>query len=112
MQSVPPSLAGNRHSLAPRSQMPIGASMPDAKVDRMATRAELHRLVDELPDRQVSMARIVVEDSPAEPEHEGRPYGMVDEWGDLSSMTDAAAAEMMQRLDKEERVVGHEPWRP
>lgn len=75
----------------------------------MATRAELHQLVDELPDPQVSMARIVVEDSAAE--YENRSQGIVDKWGDLSAMTDAAAAETMQRLEEEERAAGHRPWR-
>lgn len=75
----------------------------------MATRAELHRLVDELPDPQVSMARIVVEGPSATEQNE--PQGIVDEWGDLSAMTDAAAAETMQRLEEEERAAGHEPWR-
>ncbi len=79
----------------------------------MATRAELHRLVDELPDPQVPMARIVVESSSADAAvgREGKPHGIVDEWGDLSAMTDAAAAETMHRLEEEERAAGHEPWR-
>jgi hypothetical protein len=77
----------------------------------MATRAELHRLVDELPDPQVPMARIVVEESPSEREPGSESHGIADKWGDLSAMTDAAAAETMQRLEAEERAAGHEPWR-
>lgn len=59
------------------------------------------------------MARIVVEGSPATAAGgcEDKPYGIIDEWGDLSAMTDAAAAETMQRLEEEERAAGHEPWR-
>jgi len=45
-----------------------------------------------------------MEDAQAEREHEGKPQGVVDEWGDLSAMTDAAAAETMRRLDEEERA--------
>ncbi len=33
-----------------------------------------------------------------------------DEWGDLSEMTDRAAADLFVRLDAEERAAGHEPW--
>ncbi len=77
----------------------------------MATRAELHQLVDELPDPQVPMARIVVEDSAAERQHRSESHDIIDKWGDLSAMTDAAAAETMQRLEEEERAAGHEPWR-
>jgi hypothetical protein len=57
------------------------------------------------------MARIVVEGPPAEQEHESKSHSIIDEWGDLSAMTDAPAAETMQRLDEEERAAGHEPWR-
>lgn len=77
----------------------------------MATRAELHQLVNELPDPHVPMARIVVEDAAAERQRESKSHGIVNAWGDLSAMTDAAAAETMQRLEEEERAAGHEPWR-
>lgn len=56
------------------------------------------------------MARIVVEDSAAEQQQGSGSHSIVDEWGDLSAMTDAAAAETMQRLDEEERAAGHRPW--
>jgi len=34
---------------------------------------------------------------------------IIDAWGDLSAMTDSAAAETMQRLEEEESAAGHEP---
>jgi hypothetical protein len=78
----------------------------------MATRAELHRLVDELPDPEVPRARIVIEDPPAEEEHESGSHGTLDDWGDLGATTHAAAAETMRGLEEEERAAGHQPWRP
>jgi hypothetical protein len=33
-----------------------------------------------------------------------------DEWGDMSTVHDAAFGDTMQRLAKEERAAGHEPW--
>ena len=38
------------------------------------------------------------------------PSDTPDEWGDLDSWTEAAAAETMQRLDAEEREAGFESW--
>jgi hypothetical protein len=34
----------------------------------------------------------------------------VDEWGDLSKLREASAAETMRRLVQEEQAAGHEPW--
>ena len=33
-----------------------------------------------------------------------------DEWGDISGLHEVAFKETMQRLAKEERAAGHEPW--
>jgi predicted transcriptional regulator len=33
-----------------------------------------------------------------------------DEWGDVSSMTDQATADLLVRLDAEERAAGLDPW--
>ncbi|MGA2454896.1 MAG: hypothetical protein ABSG93_15385 [Solirubrobacteraceae bacterium] len=33
-----------------------------------------------------------------------------DEWGNVSNVHDVAFGETMQRLAKEERAAGHEPW--
>jgi hypothetical protein len=86
--------------------------MPGAKIAVMSTRAELHRMVDALSDPQVSTARIVVEEPLADGEGEHKSHAIVDEWGDLGAMTDAAAAETSQRLDEEDSAAGHEPWQP
>jgi hypothetical protein len=79
------------------------------KIGTMATRAALHRMVDELLDPQVPMARIVVDDPPADRAQNGDPNG-IDEWGDLSATTDEAAARTLRRLDEDERAAGHQPW--
>lgn len=38
------------------------------------------------------------------------PPATPDEWGDLDALGDAAAAELLHRLDAEEHRQGHEPW--
>ena len=38
------------------------------------------------------------------------PPATPDEWGDLSRMTDQATADLLVRLDAEERDGGHAPW--
>ena len=35
---------------------------------------------------------------------------VVDEWGDLSKLREATAAQTMRRLAQEEQAAGHEPW--
>jgi Arc/MetJ-type ribon-helix-helix transcriptional regulator len=42
--------------------------------------------------------------------YERIPPGTPDEWGDLSDITDRATADLLHRLDAEERAAGHEPW--
>lgn len=38
------------------------------------------------------------------------PPATPDEWGDLSAMTDRATADLLVRLDAEERAAGLDPW--
>lgn len=38
------------------------------------------------------------------------PPATPDEWGDLEPLADAAAAELLHRLDAEERQQGHDAW--
>ena len=42
--------------------------------------------------------------------YERIPPGTPDEWGDLSDISDRATADLLHRLDAEERAAGHEPW--
>jgi Arc/MetJ-type ribon-helix-helix transcriptional regulator len=42
--------------------------------------------------------------------YERIPPATPDEWGDLSDMGDEATADLLHRLDAEERAAGHEPW--
>jgi hypothetical protein len=37
---------------------------------------------------------------------------IIDNWGDLGKLTDAAAARVLDDLAAEERAAGFEPWRP
>lgn len=38
------------------------------------------------------------------------PPATPDEWGDPAEVTDQATADLLHRLDAEERRAGHEPW--
>lgn len=38
------------------------------------------------------------------------PPATPDEWGDPGEITDRATADLLHRLDAEERQAGHEPW--
>jgi predicted transcriptional regulator len=38
------------------------------------------------------------------------PPGVPDEWGDLAAMADQGTADLLDRLNAEERAAGHEPW--
>ena len=38
------------------------------------------------------------------------PPGVPDEWGDLAAMADEATADLLHRLNAEERAAGHGPW--
>lgn len=38
------------------------------------------------------------------------PPATPDQWGDLSQMTDQATADLLVRLDAEERAAGLDPW--
>jgi hypothetical protein len=42
--------------------------------------------------------------------YERIPPATPDEWGDLSELTDRATADVLHRLDAEERAVGHGQW--
>lgn len=38
------------------------------------------------------------------------PPATPDEWGDLETQSDEANADLLHRLDAEEKASGHEPW--
>jgi hypothetical protein len=45
--------------------------------------------------------------------HDPAPDGhIVDRWGDLSEMTDAAEADVLADLDADDEAAGVEPWTP
>lgn len=72
----------------------------------MATREQLHKEVDAVPDDQLNRARVVVMPLP----DEAKPEDTIDEWGNLSLMTRRSASRLMKRLSEEEAAAGLEPW--
>jgi hypothetical protein len=72
----------------------------------MATREQLHKQVDAVPDDQVERARLVI--VPVADDSE--PGQIIDVWGNLSELTDAAAADLMDSMAQEEAAGGHDPW--
>jgi hypothetical protein len=60
----------------------------------MTTREKVHKLIDELPESELEPLAEILASRHAN--------GTVDAWGDLDSMLDAAAGDLMKRLDEEE----------
>ncbi len=42
--------------------------------------------------------------------YERVPPGTPDEWGETAAVADQATADLLHRLDAEERAGGHDPW--
>ncbi len=55
-------------------------------------------------DRQAAVGRRIVEG------YERIPPATPDAWGDTAALTDAAAVDLLRRLDAEEHEAGHAPW--
>jgi len=55
-------------------------------------------------DREATVGRRIVEG------YERIPPATPDAWGDLAAMTDSAAADLLHRLDAEEREARRRPW--
>jgi hypothetical protein len=73
-------------------------------IEDMTTKERLHKLVDELTEREADETlRLVVA---------RRRGANVDEWGDLDATTDKTTARVMRDLADEERKAGVTPWRP
>ena len=69
----------------------------------MPTREQLHKEVDAVPDDQLDNAHVVVESNGSgAADEQSQPGDIIDEWGDLDAQTDAAAGDLMARLDEEE----------
>jgi hypothetical protein len=69
----------------------------------MATREQIHKLVDELPESQLEPVADFIATR-------GRPGDVVDEWGNLSAMLRGSTTRSMQRIDEQEQEAGHTPW--
>jgi hypothetical protein len=74
----------------------------------MATREQIHKLVDELPETALDpVAEILASRGPnGTGDEAGKPGDIIDEWGNLSAMTRAAAGGMLSRLDEQEAAAG------
>jgi hypothetical protein len=70
---------------------------------QMATREQIHKLVDELPESQLEPVADFIATR-------GRPDDVVDEWGNVSAMLRGSTSRLMQRLDEQEREAGQSPW--
>lgn len=55
-------------------------------------------------EREAAIGRRIVEG------YRNIPPATPDEWGDLATLTDVAAGDLLHRLDAEERAAGHPPW--
>jgi len=55
-------------------------------------------------DREAAVGRAIADG------YRRLPPATPDEWGDLAAMTDRATADLLHRLDAEERAAGHDPW--
>jgi hypothetical protein len=75
--------------------------MTSARLGYMTAKERLLKQAPTWSEEQARRALLAVE---------GESGSTVDDWGNLSGMTDAAAAEVIQRLEDEERTAGHEPW--
>jgi hypothetical protein len=78
----------------------------------MATREQVHKLVDELPETDLDP---VAEILTLRREHgslddAASPEDIVDEWGNLSAMRRSSTPRKMRRLADEEAAAGHDPW--
>jgi len=78
----------------------------------MATREQVHKLVDELPETDLDPVAeiLILRRENGTLDDAARPGDIVDEWGNLSAMRRASTARKMHRLDEEEAAAGHDPW--
>jgi hypothetical protein len=72
----------------------------------MATREQVHKLVDELPETDLDPVAeiLILRRENGTLDDAARPGDTADEWGSISEMTDAAAAQAMRDLAEEERT--------
>ena len=71
----------------------------------MATREQVHKLVDELPESEIDpvVEFIVLRSENGAGEAEAaRPGDIIDDWGNLSAMKRASTSRLMRRMDEEE----------
>jgi hypothetical protein len=73
-------------------------------IDPMTTKERLHKLVDELSEREADETLRLMAAR--------RQGANVDGWGDLDATTDKTTARITRDLTDEERKAGLTPWRP
>ena len=69
----------------------------------MTTKERLHKLVDELSEREADDALQYIA---TRHDADDKPDDIVDDWGNLSAMTRASTARAMRRLDEQEVAAG------
>jgi hypothetical protein len=74
----------------------------------MATREQVHKLVDELPESRLDPVAefIVSRGENGTGAEEAKPGDVIDEWGNLSALKRASTSRMLKRLDEEETAAG------
>lgn len=70
----------------------------------MATREQIHKLVDELGETDLDPVAefIASRGENGTAAEAGKPGDVIDDWGNLSAMTRASSGRMLKRLDDEE----------
>jgi hypothetical protein len=81
----------------------LADSKVQARIQAVTTKERLHRLVDELSEREVDEAFEYIASR-----HESRatPGDTIDEWGDLDAHMDAAMRGALRELDETEAAQG------
>ena len=81
-------------------------------LDEIAARRQISRsaLIREIVNDYVSEHRDDLTGRKIAEGYQRIPPATPDDWGSLEQHADAAAAELLQRLDTEERREGREPW--
>ena len=73
----------------------------------MATREQIDAALDQLPESELEpVLEFIASRGNGTSAESAKPGDIVDDWGNLSAMTRAAAGGMLQRLDDEEAAAG------
>jgi hypothetical protein len=69
----------------------------------MTTREKAQKLLDELPESELEpVVEFIASRGTGDSDRKAEPSDVLDDWGSLNAQTDAAAGDLMARLDEEE----------